>query len=190
MTTFKNRPDQQDDERGEKYLEQIESLPPGTATPVRVHTVFHGVESMAVAEKVMNTGFAQLSKTDEGWFGKGIYFSHDIDYALIPEYAKEDSQSKVKTIIVCQVVAGNPYPVIEHPEKPKNRSLKGKAQVSRHDSHYVHVSATDNYLPVEPAAGQESDCKTYSELVVQEPDQILPLFVLQVRDTFMDAAKH
>jgi hypothetical protein len=48
----------------------------------RVHLVFHAVHSSDVAYKVFLQGFASLEKEDPGYFGRGVYFSHDLEVML------------------------------------------------------------------------------------------------------------
>jgi hypothetical protein len=43
-----------------------------------VHLVYHAVPNRDVARRVFHEGFSVLAKTDAGYFGQGIYFSHDL----------------------------------------------------------------------------------------------------------------
>lgn len=47
--------------------------------------MFHGT-SRQTAWHIVNGGFSTVVAQDEGFFGKGIYFSSDVDYAK--HYAK------------------------------------------------------------------------------------------------------
>jgi hypothetical protein len=43
-----------------------------------VHLVYHAVHTRDVALRVFNEGFSVLAGLDPGYFGQGIYFSHDL----------------------------------------------------------------------------------------------------------------
>ncbi len=45
----------------------------------RVHVMFHAVSSLDVARSILHHGFAALASLDPGYFGHGIYFSHNLD---------------------------------------------------------------------------------------------------------------
>jgi len=88
----------------------------------------HGT-TQGVAWKIAAAGFASLSTLDEGFYGKGIYFSSSAMYTL-PYFSTEDP-----AILICLASPGNPYPVIEH-QKAHN-SIKGKPIMIGYQSHYV-----------------------------------------------------
>ncbi len=46
---------------------------------VHIMRAWHGT-SMEVAKKILTTGFANLAVLDDGWFGKGMYFSTSPEY--------------------------------------------------------------------------------------------------------------
>jgi len=54
---------------------------------VQIVRAWHGTTYTA-ARSIMENGFANLSHLDEGWFGKGIYFSSFPEYhtMLTPPY--------------------------------------------------------------------------------------------------------
>ncbi len=45
----------------------------------RVHVMFHATPSLHVARSILRHGFVALASTDDGYFGHGIYFSHNLD---------------------------------------------------------------------------------------------------------------
>lgn len=71
--------------------------------------------------KICRNGFAALAKTDEGYFGRGIYFTHFMDYAAGVYGGNKGEQ----VVVLSWVQVGNVYPVTENPFKA-NESLKGK----------------------------------------------------------------
>jgi hypothetical protein len=46
---------------------------------VQILRAWHGT-SGGMAKKILKSGFANLAKMDDGWFGKGIYFSTNPEY--------------------------------------------------------------------------------------------------------------
>eukprot|EP00039_Didymoeca_costata_P014674 m.239701 g.239701 ORF g.239701 m.239701 type:complete len:86 (-) comp16071_c1_seq4:72-329(-) len=70
--------------------------------PFQMLTVYHGLSSgdMTLAKSICNTGVAVLSDENRrnlGWFGDGVYFTTDLDYARA--YAQ-----KTGIVLVCNVV--------------------------------------------------------------------------------------
>ena len=55
---------------------------------------------------------------DDGYFGKGIYFTSNLDYG-ITYYGKPNNNGEY-IVLVTFIILGNVYPVIEYPD------LKGK----------------------------------------------------------------
>lgn len=145
---------------------------------VTVHVVFHGCGSMRSAMEIAGGGFAALPKTDLGYFGAGLYFTHDLDYAL----------SYGRVVLVCLVCFGNPYPITEAPfvePLPEDRvdflvnpaGFLGRALVSRHDAHVTFVRGPD-FHPAPP--GTWGSSAVFSEIVLGEAAHahVLPLGVL------------
>jgi hypothetical protein len=165
-------------------------LPPSMEHPerVRVHTVFHACRREAAME-ICKGGFAKLASLDEGYYGLGLYFSFDLKYVVEqyglgggdPDKSMADEDGNV-TVIVCNVVVGNLYPVVEHPAPAQSAagSLKGKAQVPKYDAHGVVVEGGP-CTPCAHARWGAAGVRTYSELVLFEDAAVLPRFVLSVR---------
>jgi len=84
----------------------------------------------SVAKCIAATGFANLNTTDDGYYGKGIYFTSSVLYAF-PYYGR----SREPVVIVSWVLPGNSYPVIE--DQMSSNNLCGKALLSGYNSHYV-----------------------------------------------------
>ena len=76
------------------------------------------------------TGFAQLSTTDAGFYSQGYYFTFELEYAVEQYGEPFDAEGNV-AVIVCNVVVGNMYPVIEAPGDP--HSLNGKPAVPKYE---------------------------------------------------------
>ncbi|EGD77514.1 hypothetical protein PTSG_08612 [Salpingoeca rosetta] len=140
--------------------------------PLRIQRVFHGVGSFDAVLGILGGDFAQLQKTDKGWYGAGFYFTPDLDYACA--YAQPCTVSadhdnvppdlhclnlepgkSYRIVLACDVMYGNPYPVKQtsvHPmlqaipvqqlPTPRWRSFIGLPLVAGHDAHVAVVDFT------------------------------------------------
>ena len=81
------------------------------------------------------------------------------------------------TVLVCNVVVGNLYPVIEDPDGAT--SLKGKPGVPKYDAHGVLVR--EGPCKPCPPAQWGAGPRMFSELVVFDSASILPRCILGVR---------
>jgi len=124
--------------------------------------VVHGT-SAQTAWKIAQGGFAALSSLDDGYYGKGIYFSSSALYTI--PYAV---RAKKPAILVCLTVPGNPYPVTVGPKDPK--SFFSADICNGHQSHYVITGKSG--LPWK----KDIDIKQFDELVIPMEEQILPIF--------------
>jgi len=66
--------------------------------------MYHGT-SEGSALKISKNGFGTVSTLDEGYFGRGIYFTSSMQYAR--KYGQ--------VLLLTLVIPGNPFPVTEHP---------------------------------------------------------------------------
>jgi hypothetical protein len=126
------------------------------------------------AWKIVHTGFTTVAKKDDGFFGKGIYFTSSVDYAKF--YSHITAKSSKLCLILSLVIPGNIYPVTEDHEGPnslKGQSVKGVG----YQSHFTNVYPNDfgdKFGHVcNPPTGS-----VYDELVVFQDAQTLPLFVI------------
>jgi len=126
----------------------------------------HGT-GYSVALAICSTGFASLSSLDSGWYGKGIYFTTYVAYALPYFSSKHDP-----ALIISFIVPGNVYPVIEHPDASDN--LQGKAMVNGYNSHYVLVQGS-GLVP----KNYES-CVLFDELVIPQESQVSPVYLIRL----------
>ncbi|EGD81980.1 hypothetical protein PTSG_11903 [Salpingoeca rosetta] len=113
--------------------------------PVRLQRVFHGVMSFEAVVGILAGDFVQLKSTDDGWYGAGIYFTPDIEYALaftevcrghnVPNdlsVLNLNPNASYRVVLACDVVYGNPYPVL-------NGKCKGQPLKIGHDAHVAVV---------------------------------------------------
>ena len=76
--------------------------------------VFHAAKDEKTARKILDEGFKAIQTRDSGWFGHGVYFSHDLPYVQ-KEYGD--------WILVCLVAYANFFPFVDGDLKPEVRSV-------------------------------------------------------------------
>eukprot|EP00457_Paulinella_chromatophora_P000567 gb/GEZN01000567.1/.p1 GENE.gb/GEZN01000567.1/~~gb/GEZN01000567.1/.p1 ORF type:complete len:1268 (-),score=185.79 gb/GEZN01000567.1/:244-4047(-) len=142
---------------------------------LKVQLMFHGCRA-DVVPLILRGGFVALSKLDQGFFGKGIYLTHSLEYAIAYAQLADLKSKDVVTILVCAVVFGNPFPVIGCDRVEGQGVANGK-----YDSHVVAVKqelpGSSNFFttqpPQNPADAARNGC--FSEVVIFDISQILPL---------------
>jgi hypothetical protein len=93
-------------------------------------------------------------------------------------------------LLVCAVVVGNMFPIIERPHRPDGSAdpngYLGKAIVGKADTHVVVVAkdassndGSDDPLPCLPS--RWGQVETFTEIVLQDDSQIQPLGYVMVR---------
>jgi len=120
---------------------------------------------------ICQQGFGNSSTTDDGYYGRGMYFTSSLDYAA--KYANKSS-NKGKAIIVSMVTPGNVFPVTEHPNDTI-KGYKGKACRPGYQSHFTLVNKS-NIAGAFPVTGDIDPSTTADELVVFESAQTVPIF--------------
>jgi len=142
---------------------------------VSIVRAWHGT-SLESAHKILKNGFANLATLDDGWFGKGIYFTTHPEYGF--HYCKNKSQP---CLILCYVIMFNPYPVIWDDAKstdPNEMMLLGKANYRNFGCHYVPVIKYDNFDFRPPQPGKKAE---FDELVIFQESHILPYALVSVQ---------
>jgi len=124
----------------------------------------HGTD-LAIAEKICETGFASLSSLDAGYFGKGIYFTSSVIYA-IPYICSRHTPA----VVVSWVLPGKPYPVIES-HRVSGQSLMGAAIKPGYNSHFVTTNKN----------GEMTIGGNYDEIIIPQESQISPAFIFQLK---------
>jgi len=130
---------------------------------VPIIPVLHGCD-FQVAKSIAAKGFAALASLDEGFYGKGIYFTSYAMYTIPYSIAKEEP-----AVIVALACLGNVYPVVEHHKRPGN--FMGKAHVAGYQTHYVLTQKTGEVLE-----DKDSDV-IYDEIVISQEAQVVPIFI-------------
>jgi hypothetical protein len=163
--------------------------------------MFQGTSEDA-AFKIITNGFGIASSLDDGFYGKGIYFTSKLDYAAKYCYS---IPNKGKIFLLNLVISANTFPVTEGPfqldergqviyfknEKgeikmndkgnpipiPNPKGLFGQACKTGYQSHFTMVSSRKLGInfPIKEVNGYEGIA---DELVIFDGSQILPLFLI------------
>ena len=87
----------------------------------------------AVAPKICEGGFSTVATLDDGFFGKGMYFTNSLDYALFYATPQKGPIPENLVVVLTLVVPGNVYPVTEAHKADGNQF--GKPCVTGYQSH-------------------------------------------------------
>ena len=155
----------------------------GLARNTRVLLAFHATTSEEVAQAVLQGNFGNLQKLDDGYFGKGIYFTLDAEYA-IEAYGRElFEQYDAVPLLVSVIVVSGALPVIELPDPSDPTSYLGQPLVGGADSHVAVVAKDDRgeFVPCPSAQWSSEGVSTYTEFVLRHEAQVLPLGYMMVK---------
>jgi len=157
----------------ENLSNQAAKFPHNATLTPHVVPMLQGLSNPDVCWDLCKHGFAQLSGFDEGYYGKGMYFTSNVEYA-VNIFSRLDN----RVVLVSFVNIGNPYPCIENPNTPRE-SLIGRNIKQGYDSHYAVVDGSG--LPLEKSQVMNlanSDKRAYDEMVIGEEQQILPCYLV------------
>jgi len=111
-----------------EFTKFVNSFPWNQESMLPIIPVIH-VTAWFSAWQIASSGFAALSRFDDGYYGKGIYFTTNAVYSLI-----YFSRNQKPGVIISYILPGNTYPVIEDPNG--NSSLLGRG-ISPYHSNFV-----------------------------------------------------
>jgi hypothetical protein len=134
----------------------------------------------AAAWQICQQGFGVVATTDDGYYGRGVYFTTKITYAST--YAKAGEDGKVFLLSV--VVPGNIFPITEHPflndGSDNPAGYKGKACRVGYQSHLTLVDERNPSVAFSPDATMDAP-SVADELVIFEAAQAVPVFVFYLK---------
>lgn len=148
---------------------------------------WHGPNSEATARSIARTGFAALSQTDPGYYGRGRYASLEAEYACLyaseyPECKTPNARGEWPVLLVAGVI-GLVYPITPcaedfdeplPPNLPDQCKYFGAPMKAKYDTHIVPVAAP-SYLCVPSAAAE------FHEIAFDQDAQMLPLAIVWFR---------
>jgi len=123
--------------------------------------------SFQKALKIAESGFAALSILDAGFYGKGIYFSSYAIYTVPYVFSESDP-----SMLICFILPGNPFPVIEHP-----RNFTGKPILQGYQCHYVVTMKSG--LPFTEEDFRKNQ-RNFNEIVLGDESQVVPIFLIKL----------
>jgi len=132
-----------------------------TSSNANIIPAWHGAGSHKKLMSVCWYGLMNLSTTDDGWFGKGIYLTQAPHYGEF--YARTNNHHE---LLMCWVILGKP--------KPITNKILGAPCTEGYTSHYVVVD--ENYCPeqsVDNVKGKRD------EIVVFNKAHVLPYCIVK-----------
>ncbi len=133
--------------------------------------VWHGTKS-GVVEKIIKKGYENFRKTDDGYYGSGIYFT------LQAQYAHNMYSDDGGHLLLNKICFYSAYPVVTRSDM---KQIRNRANLPGYDANYIPVSFlpkdasnplpdTYDYYPAEGLA------PTYDEIVIFQVAQTLPVY--------------
>lgn len=185
-TAFADMENERESDLNKFYLQQLSQsanlIRDRNSNPV---AAWHGVSSSKI-ESIMWYGLLNLSTTDDGYYGKGIYLTQQ------PKYGEHYTDLKKKEngqfeLLLCWVLLGHPY--------AQNVVTIGSPCKDGYDSHYVLVTKkkadssfcqnNSDFLAVKnldqffPVIDEKQESVQGDEIVVFQSEQVLPRFVVK-----------
>lgn len=133
---------------------------------IRVLPVAPGLRDFSVAQSIAESSLGHVGTTDQGWFGKGIYTTTKLRYALT--YSGDEN-----LVLILWACVGAVYPKIHVSED--GESLKSGAT-----AHYAIVNH-DTGHPVKRIEDFGRD-NTADEIVIEQKSQYLPAYLIRLRE--------
>ena len=145
---------------------------------VKLLPMWHATNAKILPD-LFETGFANLSLVDSGFFGKGIYSTAEAKYAQTV-YGKMHPTS---ALLMNWVASFSAYPVIDG----DMLALQGYGNYANHDAHFIPVRPANSKDPNEVnfypcRVGEKS---TFTEMVVFQSAQCLPRYVVQLQSDLL-----
>ena len=149
----------------------------------KIFPLWHG-SSEKMCESIAKSGFANFGKIlpggstygsiDEGFFGRGIYFTNSARYA-------SDIYSKGH-IFLAWVSMKEPFPIVGDPCQLDMKAIKGKGAYKDYNAHYIPVTSINPSNPYETIyyPTKEDETPHCDEFVVFHKYQTLPRFWVEL----------
>lgn len=160
--------DRQEQDIRRSVVDSIEKMQSPTEYPnVYTLTAFHAPKK-EFKDSVLKSGLHFLGKTDQGYFGQGIYFT------TYPEYSVLYGGRGGGIILICEVAYRSLFPVATCDD------LMGKPILPGFDGHAIHVvPQTENPNEMMYVSRGPWQKAKYDEIVVRDPSQTVIRYVME-----------
>ncbi len=146
-----------------------EKKKPTQSKNVYTLTAFHATKTQ-FQSAVLRSGLHALAKTDQGYFGQGIYFT------TYPEYSVLYGGREGGVILICEIAFRTLFPVATCDE------LMGRPIKTGFDGHAVHVvPKTDNPKEMMYVCRAPEQKAKFDEIVVHDASQTVIRYVLEYK---------
>jgi len=142
------------------YLTETAAISDYNSNPT---LAWHGAKAIHL-DSICWYGLLNLSTTDEGWYGRGIYLTQCPNYGQLYITDQQQKEQGSYELLLCWVLLGKPCPV--------TNLMVGGQCVSGFSSHYVVIN--NKYHPKqldEPVYGDE--------IIVFNSSHVLPCFIVK-----------
>jgi len=142
---------------------------------ILIAQLFHGTTSEA-ARNICVTGFADLSKLDQGWYGRAVYLTDSPQYALEYCVSKPDP-----CIIVTKSIIFNPFPISPNDtlsSDPSQFRFYGKGH---HKNFWCNVARVKKYGPLDYRPPTPGSSPEATEFAVFDENHLLPSILIHLK---------
>eukprot|EP00039_Didymoeca_costata_P031556 m.35284 g.35284 ORF g.35284 m.35284 type:complete len:654 (+) comp8864_c0_seq3:1002-2963(+) len=153
--------------------------------PYQSIIVYHGMfGDLTEAKHICKTGFRDLGLRNDGWYGKGVYFTPDLAYALA--YARSKLQERPSEngkvlVIACEMAVFNPYPVSDE-FVMRGKPIPGQADVNIAVVQHADDLSQTSTVPIDPSrwkTDRNPDGVPVSTEIAMSKGAVLPRFILE-----------
>lgn len=150
---------------------------------VNVLPLWHGTQRQRLGS-LLSAGFTPFGTTDDGYFGRGIYLTHEAQYAnMYANYSSNGSVVPDPILILNWVASYSSFPIMRGDFDENQRKLTIRIPSGKYDAHLIPVVSYDPSNPAcmdyRPTAVGEAH--RYTEVVVFDNGQVLPRYVVQLQ---------
>ncbi len=147
---------------------------------VKLLPLWHGTQKEHL-DSLLSTGYSPFGDTDDGYFGKGIYATHEAAYA--EKYANKfkPTHQNNSVLILNWAITYSSYPILNSDYNPITKKLVKKIPSGVYDSHFIPViqgTSVVDYIPITPP-----QTHTYTEMVFFNSAQVLPRYKVTLQPT-------
>ncbi|MES2252480.1 MAG: protein kinase [Pseudomonadota bacterium] len=154
-----------------------------TYPDVNVLPLWHGTQSDKL-RSILSTGYTPFGDTDDGYFGKGIYMTHEASYAA-KYVANGFDPTPESRLILNWVSSYSSCPIISDDFDPSEKKMILPIRAGKYDSHFIPVVSQNpadpicmEYIPT--GVGEQHH---YTEMVIFEKAHILPRYVVTLKES-------